>query len=167
MEPEGSLPPPAPILSRLDPVHTPTSHFLKFHPNIILPPTPCSPEWSLSLRFLHQNLYTPLLSPIHATYPAHHILLDFITQTVIGEEYRSLSSSSCSSLSALPSYLVTPRPKYSHQHSILKHPQPTFVPQCQRPSFIPIQNNRQNIVLYILIFKYLDSELENEIFCTE
>jgi hypothetical protein len=27
---------------------------------------------------------------------------------------------------------------------LLKHPQPTFVPHCQRPSFTPIQNNGQN-----------------------
>jgi hypothetical protein len=36
------------------------------------------------------------------------------------------------------------RPKYFPQHPILKHPQPTFVPQCQRPSSTPIQNNGQN-----------------------
>ncbi len=35
-------------------------------------------------------------------------------------------------------------PKYSPQHPILKHPQPMFLPQCQRPSFTSIQNNRQN-----------------------
>jgi hypothetical protein len=45
MEPEGSycnqkLPLPIPILSQLDLVHTPTSHFLKTHLNIILASTP-------------------------------------------------------------------------------------------------------------------------------
>jgi hypothetical protein len=45
----------------------------------------------------------PLLLPIHATCPAHLILLDLITSTILGEEYRSLSSSLCSFLH----YLVT------------------------------------------------------------
>jgi len=42
----------------------------------------------------------------------------------------------------VPRYLVPPRSKYSTQHLILKHPQPPFLPQCQRPSFTPIQNTK-------------------------
>ena len=63
-------PPPAPVLSQLDPVHTPTSHSLKINLNIILPSTPGSPKWSLSLGFPHQALYMPLLSP-HTRYVPH------------------------------------------------------------------------------------------------
>jgi len=46
-------PPPVPILSQLDAVHTPTSHFLKTHHIVILPSTPGSPKGVLSLRFPH------------------------------------------------------------------------------------------------------------------
>jgi len=45
-----------------------------------------------------------------------------------------------------PRYLVPPRSKYSPQHHVLKHPQLRFLPQCPRPSYTPIQNNRQNYV---------------------
>ena len=43
-------PPPVSILGQPNPVHIPTSHLLKIHPNIIHPSTPRSPQWSLSLR---------------------------------------------------------------------------------------------------------------------
>ena len=77
-------PPPVPILNQLDPVHTPTSHFLKIYLNIILPSAPGSPQWSLSSGFPTKTLYTPLLSPIRATCNAHLILIDFITHTILG-----------------------------------------------------------------------------------
>ena len=75
-------PPPVSILGQPNPVHIPTSHLLEIHPNIIHPSTPRPPQWSLSLRFPHQDpIHPPLLSPICATCPAHLILLDFINQT--------------------------------------------------------------------------------------
>ena len=84
------------ILSQLDPVHIPTSYFLNTRLNIILPSTPGSPKWSLNLRSHTKILYTTLLSPIRATCPVHLILIDFIIQKIMGDEYRSLSSSLCS-----------------------------------------------------------------------
>jgi hypothetical protein len=84
------FPLPVPTLSQIDPVHTATSHILKIPLNVILPSTPGSPKWSLYLRFPHPN--PPLLSPIRATCPAHFILLYFITRTILGEAYRSLTT---------------------------------------------------------------------------
>ena len=46
--------------------------------------------------FPTKTLYKPLLSPIHATYSVDLILLYFITRTILGKVYRSLSSSLCS-----------------------------------------------------------------------
>ena len=64
-------PPSVSILGQPNPVHTPTSHLLEIHPNIIHPSTPRSPQWSPPFRFSQQESNTPLSSPMRATCPAH------------------------------------------------------------------------------------------------
>jgi hypothetical protein len=59
----------------------------------------------------------------------------------LGEEYRSLSSSLCSFLHSFvtSSLLAQIFSCFLVIHPVLKHPQPTFLPQFERPSFIPIK----------------------------
>ena len=66
-------PPPVSILGQRNPNHIPTSHLLEIHPNIIHPSTSRSPQWSLSLRFPHQNpaYASPLLHTRHMPSPSH------------------------------------------------------------------------------------------------
>ena len=102
-------PPPVSILGRSNPVHIPKSHLSEIHPNVIHPSTPRSPQWSPYLRFPHQDPIHPLTPPIRATCPAHLILLDFITRTILGEEYKLFSFSSCNFLhSPVTSSLLGP-----------------------------------------------------------
>jgi hypothetical protein len=88
-------PPPVPILSPLHPVLTTPSHFLKIHLCLGLP------NGLVPSGFPTNTLCTPLPSPIRATCPAHLILLDFTTRTILSKVYRSLSSSLCNFLHSL------------------------------------------------------------------
>ena len=118
-------PPPVPILSQLVPVHIP-------HPT----------SWrSIFILFSHlrldlQRFFFPQVSPAkpcirisssHTRYmPRLSRSSRFYHPNNIEREYISVSSSLCCLLHSL--VLVPLRPKYSPQHPILKHLQPTFLP---------------------------------------
>ena len=71
-------PPPVSILGQPHPVHIPTSHLLDIHSDIIHTSTPRSPQWSLSLRFPHQDsIHPPSLYP----YAPHAQPISFFSLT--------------------------------------------------------------------------------------
>jgi len=118
------------------------------------------------LGFPLKILYRPLISPILTTWPAPLILLNLITRTILGEEYRSLSSSLCSFLySFVTASLLGPNillnTLFSNTLSL------RFSLSVSDQVSHPYKTIGKIIVLYILIFKILDSRLEDKRFCTE
>jgi hypothetical protein len=146
MKPEGSLPHKCPQtpLSWASSIHSippyPTSWrfilILYSHICLVLPSGP------FPLGFPTKILYTPLLSSINATCPAH-LILDFITRTIFGERYRSLSSSICS-------FLLSPVASYPLGPNTLSTPY-SVTDQVSHP----YKTTCKITVLYILIFIFL------------
>jgi len=91
-------PPPVPILCQINPVHIPTSLSWRFSLILSSHLRLGLPSGLFPSGFPTKTLYTTLLSPIRAIWPAHVILLDLITWTILGGQYRPLSSSLCSFL---------------------------------------------------------------------
>ena len=145
--------------------------FIPSHPtswkirlNIILPSTPGSSKWSISLRLPHQNhVHNPTLP--HMCYmpgPTHYSRFDH--PTIVGEEYRSLSSSLCSFLhSPVTSSLSGPNILLGTLFSKALNLRPSFNVSDQVSH--PYKTTNKIIVLCVLIFILLDSELEDKSCC--
>ena len=126
MEPEGSLqhsqvsatcPCPEPDQSGMPP-----SHFLKSHFNNILPFMPRFSNWALSFWFPQPCMHFSSSQDVPCASPRS-----------ADDKFLIMQSS------PLLCYLVPLLPKYVPQHPILRPSQPVFLPQCDTPSFVPIQ----------------------------
>jgi hypothetical protein len=104
-------------------------------------------------------MYASLLH-IRATCPAY-ILRDLIIRIIFGEEYRSLSFSVCSLLDSLAtSHLLGPNIPLNtlNLRSSLN---------VSDPVSHPFKTGGKMIVLYLLIFIFLNNKLNDKTFCTE
>ena len=145
-------PPPVSILGQPNLVHLPTSHLLEIHLNIINPSTTMSPQWSLSLRFPHQEtIHPPLLAHTRHIHSLSHFSR-FYKRTILGEEYVSFSSSLCNLLqspvtSSLPGLNILLNTFFSNTLSFLSSR--NVSDQVSHP----YKTTGIIIVLYFLIFK--------------
>ena len=150
-------PPSVVILSQLDPIPKPTSHLLKIHPNIFLPSMLGSPKWSFSLRFPHQNpVYTsPLPHKCYTPCPSHSSW--FYHPNKIRWAVQIIKLSLCSFLHfPVTSSLLGPNillsTLFSNTLSVW-----SFLNVSVQVSH-PYKITGKIIVLYILIFKFLNSK---------
>jgi len=122
------------------------------------------PSGLLSSGFPTKILH-PLSSPVRATCPAHLILLDFITCTILGEEYKLFSPSLCNvHYSPVTSSLIGPNILLNTMFSNIL----SFLTSrsVKDPVSHPYKTTDKIVVQYNLIFKFLDSNLEDKRFCT-
>ena len=141
-----------PILSQISPVHAPPSLF--WRSSLIL-----SSHWCLNLPsgifpsgFPTKTRFAHLPRMYYMPRPSYFSRFDHLNNMWWAVQIIKLL---VKRFSAPPFYLVPPTPKYSSQYPVLQHPHPTLFPHCERPSFTPIQNNRQNyssVYLNLYIF---------------
>jgi len=164
MEPEGSLPhlqvPTTCPYSELDQSSPcPPFHSLKkIHLNITLPSTPGSSKWSLSLRFHHQN--TEHTSPLpHTRYmpcPPHSSRFDHLKNVWSGEEIIKLLHSPVTLSLSVPNILLSTL--LSNTFTLC------FTLNVSNQVSHPYKTTGKIIVLYTLIFIFLNSKLQDKRF---
>ena len=157
-------PPPVLILSHINPVHAPPSHFLKIHFDIIIPSMPWSPKWSLSLMFPHQNpvCTSPDLHMYYMPHPSHSSR--FGHPNNIWWWHRRVSSSFCSFLhSPVTSSLLSPNILLStlFSYTLSLHSSLNMSDQVSHP----YKTTGKVIILNIL--RFLGNKLEEKRFCTK
>jgi hypothetical protein len=132
---------------------------LSFHACLVLP------NDLLLLSFPTKTRYAPCPFSIHSTCPTHLILHDWITWIILGEQYRSFSSSFCSFLHSLViSSLLGPNSLLSPLFSSALGLHSSLSVSDQDTH--PYKTTSKSIVLYILISTFLDSKLEDKRYCT-
>ena len=86
-------PTPVPVQNPLDPDHTSKSHLLKIHLNIIFPSAPGSPQVASFIQVFPPKPCIRLSSPVLNKRYMPRPSLDFVTRTMLREEYISHSAS--------------------------------------------------------------------------
>jgi hypothetical protein len=144
--------------------------------------SPCSHPTSwrsiLILSLLHLSLTSVLFPssfptitlygphPIHASCPAHLILLNLITQIILGEECKSLSSPVCS----LFCFRVI-CPSLAQIFSSAPYSQTPSAPHSSLSLSNQVSHSYKTtdkiMALYFVICMFLDRRLEDRRFCTE
>jgi hypothetical protein len=157
-------PPTVPILGQPNPVHIPTSHLVEIRPNIIHPSAPRSPQWYPSPRFYPQDPIRPPLLTHTSHMPSPSNSSRFYHRTILGEEYRSFSSSPCS---LLHSPVTTSLPGPNIVSTLYSQTPSASFPLSMSATKFHTHTKQQAKLLYILIFKFLDSNLEDKRFCTK
>ena len=149
------------ILSQMNSIYALATDFIKIPFNIVLSYTLRSSKLSLSLTFPNQTrIWTYCLCLIRTIFPTHHIILGFITRIIFGDGYISWSSSLCSLLhSPATSNALDPNILLS---AYSWTPSGNFPLSVWATKFHNHKKTRgEIIVLYILIFIFLDSKLKD------